>query len=231
MAQGDQIYVYRELFKLEGLYEHHGIDCGDGSVIHYRKPSEIIEQTSIETFSRGHLVYQQEYSAKFFFLPEIVIQRAESRLGENKYNLLFNNCEHFATWCKTGISESKQIKEFIPFITQLDTVNLYEPIKQALYGSEPQNAKQLLNGALTDIKEVWDELQPQYQESLKEMEIWEQVAKKALQNKREDLAREALHRKIDYKKRAADLEEQLKQLATMTDSVLKNLLTANQYNL
>ncbi len=30
MARGDQVYVYREFFSLDGVYEHHGIDCGDG---------------------------------------------------------------------------------------------------------------------------------------------------------------------------------------------------------
>jgi hypothetical protein len=32
-----------------------------------------------------------------------------SRIGEQDYNLLFNNCEHFATWCKTGRHRSGQI--------------------------------------------------------------------------------------------------------------------------
>ena len=32
-----------------------------------------------------------------------------SRLGEQNYNLLFNNCEHFATWCKTGRHRSVQV--------------------------------------------------------------------------------------------------------------------------
>ena len=31
------------------------------------------------------------------------------RLGEQDYNLLFNNCEHFATWCKTGLHRSGQV--------------------------------------------------------------------------------------------------------------------------
>ena len=29
-----------------------------------------------------------------------IIERAKSRLGERKYNALFNNCEHFAYWCR-----------------------------------------------------------------------------------------------------------------------------------
>jgi Lecithin retinol acyltransferase len=50
MSKGDQLFVHRELINLQGMYEHHGIDCGDGTVIHYRKPSETIERTSILTF-------------------------------------------------------------------------------------------------------------------------------------------------------------------------------------
>lgn len=41
---------------------------------------------------------------------DVVIQRAESRLGENAYDLFDNNCEHFATWCKTGIHISEQVR-------------------------------------------------------------------------------------------------------------------------
>ena len=29
-------------------------------------------------------------------------RRAEARIGEKEYNLLFNNCEHFVTECLTG---------------------------------------------------------------------------------------------------------------------------------
>ena len=43
------------------------------------------------------------------FSPEETVERAYSRLGERSYNLLTNNCEHFAIWCKTNISESWQV--------------------------------------------------------------------------------------------------------------------------
>lgn len=43
------------------------------------------------------------------YSPEETIERAMSRLGETSYNLATNNCEHFAIWCKTGISESHQV--------------------------------------------------------------------------------------------------------------------------
>ena len=36
-----------------------------------------------------------------------------SRIGEQRYNLLYNNCEHFATWCKTGRHRSEQVDSFL----------------------------------------------------------------------------------------------------------------------
>lgn len=226
MALGDQIYVYRPLINLDGIYQHHGIDCGDGSVIHYRKPSEIVEQTSFKTFTRGNRVYVREYLEGFCFIPDIVVQRAANRLGEQKYNLLFNNCEHFATWCKTGIADSQQIRDFIPIITRLNAANLHEPLQRALQGADPKNAAQLLNEALADIREVWDDLQPQYREAVREKDIWQRVAVEALKKEREDLARAALQRKVSYQRRAEELQSQLQQLGVMTEGVLKDLAQA-----
>lgn len=227
MAFGDQVYVWRNFNNLEGVYRHHGIDVGDGSVIHYRKPSEIIEQTSYDTFSRGNSVYVREYPQGFCFIPEVVVKRAFSRLGENKYNLLFNNCEHFATWCKTGVSESQQVKDFIPTINKLDTFNLFEPLKNAFKGSDINNSQYLVEDALSKIRTVWDQIQPQYRQAISEVDTWQKVAMKALQNNREDLAREALKRKNIYQKKARELELELEKLAIMTENVLKNNILAN----
>lgn len=226
MSQGDQIYAYREFLNHQGVYEHHGIDCGDGTVIHYRKPSETIERTSLEIFARGTLVYLRKYPNGFCFIPDVVVHRAETRLGEHKYNLLFNNCEHFATWCKTGISYSQQIKEFIPVVQKFDISNLYNPLKEALQSSDNNNSQQLLKSALNDIKVVWDDIQPQYKEALKEQETWNKVAKEAVRLKRDDLARAALQKKIMYQKKADKSKEQLDQLAILTEDILKKLIIA-----
>ncbi|CAO4998853.1 LRAT domain-containing protein [Microcystis aeruginosa] len=228
MAKGDQIYAYRELLNLRGVYAHHGIDCGDGSVIHYRKPSEIVERTSLETFARGGKIYVVRHvEVGFSFIPDVVVERALSRLGEQKYNLLFNNCEHFATWCKTGISKSQQIEEFIPIITHLQAVGLYEPLKKSLIGADPNNAQTLLKGALSNLKVSWDEIQPQYKKAIQEAETWNRVAIEALSRNRDDLAREALKRKVEAKKQAKRHQEQLDQIAAMTENVLKSLVIAN----
>ena len=144
MARGDHIYVNR----FNGVYNHHGIDCGDGSVIHYSSPRwrdrRQIERTSLELFARDGEVQVRDYAdfrqtleeatlldqaleeaGKRFarlldrlrgisaeeldFSADAVVSRAESRLGERRFDLVYNNCEHFAAWCKTGLSSSRQI--------------------------------------------------------------------------------------------------------------------------
>lgn len=220
MARGDQIYVMREFFNLDGLYEHHGIDCGDGTVIHYRKPSETIERTSKETFARGQTIQVLRYPKRY--IPDTVIQRAESRLGEQNYNLLFNNCEHFATWCVTGVNKSQQVENFIPLLGYINVDTLSEPLKQALKETQPQDARQLLNQALAEVRVAWDDVHPQYKHALAEMKAWNEVAAEALKRNREDLAKAALKRKLTSKKQAEALELSLEKLATLTQTLLEN---------
>ena len=43
------------------------------------------------------------------FSGEAAIARARARLGENRYSVLANNCEHFAQWCISGTSRSEQV--------------------------------------------------------------------------------------------------------------------------
>ncbi|MEB3312110.1 MAG: lecithin retinol acyltransferase family protein [Snowella sp.] len=224
MATGDQIYVYRELWNLEGVYEHHGIDCGDGTVIHYRKPSETVERTSWDIFSRHKPVFQKHYHNQFCFLPEIVVERAQSRLGEQKYNLLFNNCEHFANWCKTGLNESGQIRDFLPFVTQFNPEKLSQSVQDSLRGSDPNKAQRLFNEALGDLREVWNEIQPRYQAARQDADSWQQVAQEALKRDREDLARAALQKKLESQRQANQLQEQLEHLGILAEKILKDSL-------
>ncbi|MBO6010921.1 MAG: lecithin retinol acyltransferase family protein, partial [Oscillospiraceae bacterium] len=45
------------------------------------------------------------------FSPEETVARARARLGERGYNLIHNNCEHFAYECALGVSRSEQEEE------------------------------------------------------------------------------------------------------------------------
>lgn len=54
------------------------------------------------------------------YSPEETITRAKSQLGKEGYNLIVNNCEHFAVWCKTGVHESHQVNKIIDEICDTD---------------------------------------------------------------------------------------------------------------
>lgn len=58
------------------------------------------------------------------YSPEETVKRAESQLGKGKYNLVVNNCEHFAVWCKTGKRESSQVQRFLEAITERRPTNI-----------------------------------------------------------------------------------------------------------
>ena len=105
MARGDHIYVNR----VGGIYNHHGIDCGDDSVIHYTSKTERILNDASNRVNRLLDGLRGLRVAELDFTDDGVIKRAESRLGESRFQLVSNNCEHFSAWCKTGISSSNQI--------------------------------------------------------------------------------------------------------------------------
>lgn len=103
-----------ELVTHRSGYSHHGIYVGDGKVVHYaglcrslrRGP---VEEISVERFAGGHEVSVKVNPLARYVGPEAV-RRARSRLGENRYRLLTNNCEHFCTWCLYGKGHSEQVQ-------------------------------------------------------------------------------------------------------------------------
>ena len=105
MAIGDQLSVSH------GLYTHHGIDMGDGTVIHYGQgladlENATVEVVTFEEFSIGKSV--TVIQSESCFEGTIIAERAISRLGENCYDVFDNNCEHFANWCRSGKATSTQ---------------------------------------------------------------------------------------------------------------------------
>lgn len=44
------------------------------------------------------------------YSPQETVERARSCIGQGEYDLLTQNCEHFAMWCKTGEKESAQVE-------------------------------------------------------------------------------------------------------------------------
>lgn len=221
MARGDQIYVMRELMGIPGVYEHHGIDVGDGTVIHYRKTEEaMIARTTMATFAQGQPVYIKQQPVAF--IATDVLSRAESRLGERKYDLFYNNCEHFATWCKTGRSESAQLANFGFRLDRLNLPEVRQLIEKTSRDRTPEQAIALFTKAMGDIAIAHHSIQPQYQAAQRDVETWSRVAQTALQQGREDLARAALYRKVAAQKNATNLHQQLEQLVDMQLTLQQN---------
>lgn len=90
-------------------YQHHNIYIGNGEVIAYLR-EEGIKVCSWEEFEDTDTVTVFEHDDARFSAAEIVA-RARSRVGEDDYSLVFNNCEHFANWCITGKAKSYQVRE------------------------------------------------------------------------------------------------------------------------
>lgn len=98
-------------------YTHHGIYIGIDKVIHYSGLASGLSkgkicETSFEDFNQNQseVAIIEHLDAKCVYSNVDIVKRAKSRLGEDGYNLFNNNCEHFATWCVTGVSESAQVK-------------------------------------------------------------------------------------------------------------------------
>ena len=94
-------------------YIHHRIYVGRGCVVHYRGLSRglsrgPVEEVSLAQFSRGHALWICASDLAGGNLEEVV-RRARLRVGENRYRVLTDNCEHFCEWCIRGESRSYQV--------------------------------------------------------------------------------------------------------------------------
>jgi hypothetical protein len=100
-------------------FAHHGIYVGHGKVIHYgalvydliRRP---VEEVTLQQFGGGRPVFVVQHEALAFSVEEI-LHRARSRIGENRYRLMSNNCEHFVEWCLYDVHRSFQVERALEF--------------------------------------------------------------------------------------------------------------------
>lgn len=227
MARGDQVYVMREVLGIPGVYEHHGIDCGDGTIIHYRKMGEAqVTRTSRAAFAQGQRIYVKPQPVEF--IPDVVVARAESRLGERRYDLFSNNCEHFATWCKTGQNESVQVAGFGRRVDQLNPLQAKQLMDRMAQEKEPADAIALFNQALGNVAIAHQRLQPQIDQAQHEVNTWHRTAQLALTKGREDLSRAALGRKVAAKKRLGQLQQQLVEVQALEASLQQQCDRAQQ---
>jgi Lecithin retinol acyltransferase len=112
LRPGEEPPLGSHLTTPRALYTHHGIYIGNGHVIHYaglahglrRGP---VEDVPLERFAHGHSI-RVRYDLRRFD-PATVVERARSRLGESRYRILTNNCEHLCAWALRNEPRSMQV--------------------------------------------------------------------------------------------------------------------------
>lgn len=98
-------------------YSHHGIYVGHGNVVHYKSAicklrRGPVEEVPLASFALQRDVWVRTHAAPRFDLSEVA-RRARSRLGEDHYRLLSNNCEHLCEWCLHDQSRSHQVDRLL----------------------------------------------------------------------------------------------------------------------
>lgn len=109
LLPGDHIFVKRS----SRMYKHHGIYIGHGKVIHFsgsirEKIDPLVRQTDLSTFLKGGIL-QKRIHDKILPASE-TIRIAKEQLRKRNFSVIWNNCEHFATYCATGKKKSRQVK-------------------------------------------------------------------------------------------------------------------------
>lgn len=95
-------------------YTHHGIHVGNGKVVHYSGLSRgwrggPVVEVSLAEFARGRPVRVRVHVDARFDC-DAVVARVQSRLGEDRYRALSNNCEHLCEWSIYGENRSRQVE-------------------------------------------------------------------------------------------------------------------------
>lgn len=110
-----------------GVYTHHGIYVGDGRVVHYSGFADLVnglksvvgsgikypvEEVTLEEFESGKGFSVKQHPNPLFTGDEVA-QRARSRIGEDNYCVVRNNCEHFCEWCIHDENTSWQVRKVV----------------------------------------------------------------------------------------------------------------------
>ena len=98
-------------------FAHHGIYVGGGNVVHYKSVVRQlrrlpVEEVSLASFAQGRAIWVRAHREPRFDRTE-VMRRARSRLGEDRYRILSNNCEHFCEWCLRDEQRSYQVESLL----------------------------------------------------------------------------------------------------------------------
>jgi hypothetical protein len=134
-------------------YTHHGIYVGSGRVIYYaglayglrRGP---VEDATLECFAHGRDIQIRHDDVRFD--RREVVERARSRLGERRYRLLTNNCEHFCAWALRDESRGRRFDW-----RRISLRGLYRAIRAKTRLSDPRRRPNTTTLALPQNASTW----------------------------------------------------------------------------
>ena len=78
--------------------------------------------TSLKNFSHGKKISVRHYEAPKYS-GRTVVRRMRSRMHENQYHLIINNCEHLCSWAITGVESSPQVVKMMNRLTTIGYVS------------------------------------------------------------------------------------------------------------
>jgi Lecithin retinol acyltransferase len=121
-------------------YLHHGIYVGGRKVVHYSGLAHglrggPVEEVPLSHFASTQCVWIRSNAPSDFDVREVIC-RARSRVGEDCYRLLTNNCEHFCEWCLRGTPRSLQVEAWLAWPRRMLRA-AFRPILRSLVGSDP----------------------------------------------------------------------------------------------
>lgn len=107
-------------------FSHHGIYVGRGNVVHYNSAVRRLCRGPVEEVSLARFALRQPIWIRVHVSPRFdgaeVARRARSRIGEDRYRLLTNNCEHFCEWCLQDEQRSYQVEDVLNLPRRLTSV-------------------------------------------------------------------------------------------------------------
>lgn len=116
--KGDHLWCVLE-YEDTVPFTHHGLYVGNDKVI--ERCQDGVKVSNLREFSEGNEIHIEEHLLRPF-TREQSCKRAYSKVGDKSYNVIFNNCECFVTWCINGIGLSAQVSSVAGFAAMLHPV-------------------------------------------------------------------------------------------------------------
>ncbi|CAL1545347.1 unnamed protein product [Lymnaea stagnalis] len=139
------------------FYSHWAIYIGDTDIIHLSGEDGDIDpkraKVRIDNFWK--VVENSQAKVNNFLDHELkplapvdILKNARKKLGAGGYDLLFSNCEHFATWCRYGKARSGQVDRLSEAVQDIGS-RIKDKLTETIEKSPDERERKIASGLLT----------------------------------------------------------------------------------